>query len=394
MFPTMSDDASVLRDAQDARLLPNCCRSDMKSSLRLSIEGMVTVLFKLLPRIPRNRQLNVKYDELTKKQAESVTRQLEGSPEGVYATLKYGAVLLALACSLIGKAQAQPSLTNGLVAYYPLNGDATDASGNGNDGTAYGVAWVSDRFGNTNAACRFYGNSGSYVDIQPSISLNFPEEITVATWCVIDGTGTYTPRLISIDKVGAPDSGSYQLAASPGAGGTATFVFLDLVDGVGFSPQWTGNVTNGQWVHLAAVGTRTNASLYVNGVLVATQSGPAINPAPQPTLLNLGRLTVPSFDAFDGVMDEVRVYNRVLSDLEIQQLRDYGIPSLNINLSGQFVLVWWPTNSAGFQLETSPRIGTDQNWTTYSGPITVIGEQNVVVADATSGSRYFRLRWP
>lgn len=334
------------------------------------------------------------FDDLAKKLAESVTRQLEGSRGSVCASLKYGAALFALACSLIGEARAQSSLTNGLVAYYPLNGDATDASGNGNDGTAYGVAWVSDRFGNTNAACRFYGNGGSYVDIQPSISLECPDEITVAAWCVIDGPGTYSPRLISIDRVSAPDGGSYQLAASPGPGGTATFVFLDLVDGVGFSPQWTGNVTNGQWVHLAAVGARTNASLYVDGVLVASQSGPAINPAPQPTLLNLGRLTVPGFDAFEGVMDEVRIYNRALSDLEIQQLRDYGIPSLSINLSGQFVLVWWPTSAAGFRLETSPRIGTDQNWTTYSGPITVIGQQNVVVGDGTSGSRYFRLRGP
>ncbi len=34
----------------------------------------------------------------------------------------------------IGIIQAQINLNNGLVAYYPFNGDATDKSGNGNDG--------------------------------------------------------------------------------------------------------------------------------------------------------------------------------------------------------------------------------------------------------------------
>jgi hypothetical protein len=100
-------------------------------------------------------------------------------------------------------------MTNGLVAYYPLNGDANDASGNGNNGTAYGVAWVSDQFGNVNAACRFYGNGGSYVDIPPSASLDFSDEITVAAWCAFAGPGTFAPRLISFDGPGTPAYNSY-----------------------------------------------------------------------------------------------------------------------------------------------------------------------------------------
>lgn len=301
--------------------------------------------------------------------------------------------ILSLASGLAATASAQSSLTNGLVAYYPFNGDATDASGNGNDGTTNGIAWVSDRFGNANAACQFYGNGGSYVDIPPSMSLSFPDEITVSAWCAIEGPGTYDPRLISIDNLGSPSSSSYQLAFRPG---TSTLVFLVNTGGSGFSAEWTGSITNGQWIHLAGVATRTAANLYVNGVLAASQPGPAISQSPQPTLFNIGRLTVPLYDAFNGRMDDVRIYNRALSDSEIQQLYVYAgpapRPSLHISPAGHFALVWWPTNASGFVLETSTRLGVSQNWSALSGPINVVGDQNLIVTDAVSGSKFFRLR--
>ena len=54
--------------------------------------------------------------------------------------------------------QAQFTLTDSLVAYYPFNGNANDESGNGHDGTINGdVVAASDRFGNANAAYTFDG---------------------------------------------------------------------------------------------------------------------------------------------------------------------------------------------------------------------------------------------
>jgi len=52
-----------------------------------------------------------------------------------------------------------PPPTNGLVAWYPLNGNANDASGHGNHGTVNGATLISDRFGNTNSAYNFDGVS-------------------------------------------------------------------------------------------------------------------------------------------------------------------------------------------------------------------------------------------
>ncbi|MEI9864256.1 MAG: hypothetical protein WDN00_06820 [Limisphaerales bacterium] len=76
---------------------------------------------------------------------------------------------LLLAITIIGvltlTSSAQSFITNGLVAYYPFNADASDASGHGNDGVIYGgVALAPDRFGTDNSAYTFNGEDG-YIDI-------------------------------------------------------------------------------------------------------------------------------------------------------------------------------------------------------------------------------------
>ena len=48
-------------------------------------------------------------------------------------------------------------VTLGLLAYYPFNGNALDASGNNNDGVVAGATLTNDRFGASNAAYHFSG---------------------------------------------------------------------------------------------------------------------------------------------------------------------------------------------------------------------------------------------
>lgn len=54
--------------------------------------------------------------------------------------------------------------TDGLVGYWPFNGNADDASGNGNNGTVYGATLTTDRFGNSNSAYSFNGTN-NYINL-------------------------------------------------------------------------------------------------------------------------------------------------------------------------------------------------------------------------------------
>jgi hypothetical protein len=66
--------------------------------------------------------------------------------------------LLSLYCTVAAQIP-----TNGLVVYFPFNGNAKDSSGNGQHGTASNIVHAKDRFGNANSAYFFKGATNSYV---------------------------------------------------------------------------------------------------------------------------------------------------------------------------------------------------------------------------------------
>jgi len=75
--------------------------------------------------------------------------------------------------------QAQDPFTNGLVAYYPFNGNANDPSGHANNGTVNGAVLATDRFGNANSAYSLDGVS-SLIAVPDSPSLRVSNNITVS----------------------------------------------------------------------------------------------------------------------------------------------------------------------------------------------------------------------
>jgi hypothetical protein len=76
--------------------------------------------------------------------------------------------------------QLPANLQQGLVAYYPFNGNANDASGNGNNGIVNGATLTADRFGNANRAYNFDGNA-QYISVQNSVTLS-PLNLTISVW--------------------------------------------------------------------------------------------------------------------------------------------------------------------------------------------------------------------
>jgi hypothetical protein len=78
-------------------------------------------------------------------------------------------------------------LSDGLVAYYPFNGNANDASGNGNNGIVVGATLTADRFGNPNSAYSFNGTS-DYIRVPNSSSLQLTNDFTLTAWINCQGS--------------------------------------------------------------------------------------------------------------------------------------------------------------------------------------------------------------
>ena len=90
----------------------------------------------------------------------------------------FSVVILSLVITF--SCQGQSSLTNGLVAYYPFNGNANDAGGNGNNGFVVGATLCPDRFGNTNSAYSFHGVSQYIVFSSPPLIQT--DNLSLSAW--------------------------------------------------------------------------------------------------------------------------------------------------------------------------------------------------------------------
>ena len=92
-------------------------------------------------------------------------------------------VLVLLFLPFVGFGQSLPNYVsaNGLVAYYPFNGNADDESGNGNNGTVNGAILADDRFGNPNSAYEFNGTSNN-IEITAQFYNNGWNDYSVSLW--------------------------------------------------------------------------------------------------------------------------------------------------------------------------------------------------------------------
>jgi hypothetical protein len=98
--------------------------------------------------------------------------------------IKKSVLLTALAIAgfaVTSLAQTVPNYvpTNGLVGWWPFNGNAIDESVNTNDGTVNGATLTADRFGNAGKAYYFFNN---YIVLNGSSSINFTDSLSINLW--------------------------------------------------------------------------------------------------------------------------------------------------------------------------------------------------------------------
>src|SRR6266516_2522215 len=139
--------------------------------------------------------------------------------------------ILVVTVSLTVQVHAQTFLTNGLVAYYPFNGNANDASGNGNNGTNYGAVLTTDRFGNTSQAYLFDGAS-AFINYGNPASLTVSNALTLTAWVAPQDGGHLVQQIackeheywLAIQSVQSPTS---HLACAVSYQNSGGFVWIE-----------------------------------------------------------------------------------------------------------------------------------------------------------------------
>ena len=208
--------------------------------------------------------------------------------------------------------------SNGLVAWFPFNGNANDASGNENNGTVNGSLLTTDRFNNNNSAYYFDGNN-DYINVPNASSLNFGTNIdfTVNLW--INITEPFPSTLWGLVEKATPDGVSqhgWQFLI-----GAINKLYSE--PGPFISNQSFGGNT---WYMITYVVDRNsqNAKYYINGVLDNQNSSTEYSfdfTNTYPLRIGVDR-TLSSWGNFyfHGKIDDIRIFNRVLTNCEVQAL--------------------------------------------------------------------------
>jgi hypothetical protein len=210
----------------------------------------------------------------------------------------------------------------GLIAYYPFNGNANDETGNGYNGVINGATLTADKFGAAQKALNFDG-SNDFVRIpnlynvvtQPLV------DVTYSLWFKPNqnyGAADFYSLIIRTtdggftDMIGKPDLGSVE-------NNKFQFYMFDNVANVGrISTATTINFTANVWYHVVATRANGTMKIYVN----AAKEGETAYTNAQyfyPDLYLGGHSTFNRW-YFNGALDDLRIYNRALSDAEIQTI--------------------------------------------------------------------------
>jgi hypothetical protein len=217
--------------------------------------------------------------------------------------------------------------TNGLVGYWPFNGNANDESGNGNNGTVNGASLTSDRFGTANNAYSFNSSSSNFIQFNTPANNN----VTICGWYKCPTPNKYYPRL-------------FYYGSSSSQNAPTTFLSAGIM---GPEPSWLSNNFTGRfynetnvsnsavnqnlitsdnnWHHfVVSINSNAIITTYIDGQLAMTNS---LNNTVNITngQLFVGRDPIDNYGGatqgrFNGLIDDIGLFNRSLTQQEITDM--------------------------------------------------------------------------
>jgi hypothetical protein len=203
-----------------------------------------------------------------------------------------------------------PAPTDGLIAYYPFNGNAKDSARRNSEGQVYGATLTADRFGRLESAYEFDGRS-HFIEIGSPL---VPEvgDFTVSVWEQLTRDATELEIIAQTGRVQGRDHfylGKDWQSNRIRAGDQWQQVNYDFP-------------LDRQWHHFVLRKTNTNAELFLDGQKIATSLQGYLNPSGN--IFYVGKQYPPHREYFPGRIDDIRVYNRALPDSAIDSLFHEG----------------------------------------------------------------------
>lgn len=220
------------------------------------------------------------------------------------------------------------SLVDGLVAYYPFCGNAKDASGNSNNGTVNGATLTTDRFGNTNTAYSFNGTD-NYISTNPLTLKSF----SLSAWIYNTSVNPLNLNSIISNLNAIPYEGIEFRVDDDST--------LQLV--CGLATDWSHSTTtfkllDNTWYNVIATSDNSNVKIYVNSQQIASYSISNFTNNTSNLLFGTRNPFASNGGWYTGKIDDIGIWNRALSQVEISNLYNSNICYQNITVNDTLVI--------------------------------------------------------
>jgi len=319
------------------------------------------------------------------------------------------------------------NVTNGLVLHLRFDGNVTDSSGRGNNGTAVGTpAFVTGLIGSnalqyttvtlTNSTS-ISVTAASYVNLGTPADLAFHanSSFTIGLWVRLPTNYPGGDLPFIGNAKNSNNNPGWDLSPSYGGGGWQWCMNDGVVAGITTNNINVngGSLSDGQWHHTVLAVDRTGhtANTYLDGVLIDSRdistlgsidTGSPITIGQDPTGL-YPQITTPSANDLDvwgitqtATLDDLGVWNRALTALEVVQIESAGItaghsfdtvsPNVTITVtrSGSSLTFTWERGT----LQQSDTLGTSASWSAVPGA----GPTSYTFTPASTGNKFYRVQ--
>jgi hypothetical protein len=268
---------------------------------------------------------------------------------------------LAMCLGVASVVQAQDPFTDGLVAYYPFNGNANDQFGSGNAGILENGAFYTNGIGGEPNSAIYCNGANAYVLFGKNDVVYPNQVLTWSIWFKAEAS----QGILFWDDDDTP-GGDRNISIGSNAelyGGSQEH----------YIPSGNSVVTLNQWQQAVFTSGTNGQYLYLDGILINSTNVVIENHAGRSSVsVGAGNYTYasPNFvygSRFKGAISKVRIYNRALSASEVRQLFEYEAePRVHLlkAVKPSFAYLRIGTN---YQLQLSGDLNT---WTNHGVPFT------------------------
>lgn len=224
---------------------------------------------------------------------------------------------------------------NGLIAHYPFNSNSNDESGNNFNGINHGATLTTDRFGSPYSAYYFNGLN-SYIDLG-TVENFMRSNISVCCWFSTDYKDNKIMQILRLRNYG------YSISLYNKEIPTPNGLLISYYTGNGKNTvlydQSNQDYTDGLWHFVAFTYDSINGKLYIDNKLISSKTENTKSPLFYTNGgIAIGRDGDNSGYYFKGKIDDIKLYNRPLNQLELTNLYYEGICRQSVAVSDTLMI--------------------------------------------------------